>query len=1196
MEDSQSFLGRLFGAGNRRYDYLYYPGGHFLGLSCTNSETNIKSCVNLKRICEVGATMSQRREEVRGYTQEGDVKYRYYVPTGLISNVDIDGASFRAMFATLNHHPLNATERNETTGYKKYNFRFLRPDGFEGSLGSIVHLPNSPYNKKVNDDETKRYITDETTFFERMFMGAWQRPDDYDPKEIEYTERRTVEDQIDDYFMFRFGLDGFSNKEQRKHFLAKKGRGYIFPQYENSFYFYFGLKDGSTALDEFKKQFFSECESNNVMKEPLISIKETIDEDLNGRAMLTIDNMIPPYTITVTDNTLGEKFGPNTFEIDSMQLDRIVETGLSIGHEYTITVEDSLDNTLTKTFVFGADSVKIDAQTVNFRVEATGATVSAKKGGYIKINDKLTILKKEYTVGDGVSFKFRKIDNGTAGPYESYPETVYTDMAGEQWHLYYVPSVGTFEVLVYYHNNYVSVYTTKIEDNRAVNLFVSCDYLSYKPEYKGGTEYAPAINGGLKNFLNAEWYNGAPFHGASWQNWLMRHTYYRQTENDAWSYDNYIYTKGKNEVAIFGQPEKGNNVKNAELMGIGIDTPQGVTPNSSSMDYDDFVGYVVDDTYTYIPTMFFNPTNKEEESSIYRNAFDAMSYSEDGRAAADALEATITSYNFDDGTVTLGFSGGEGKLTNGHGCIVVFEDGTIMFPVVSGANLIAKYSTDIYPTGATPQILSMTTVYPTLRVPSMYKPFYGEISAATWSLVALTVSFNSNNETIAKRNELPSSYKVEGNIFNGLTWENHFYSGDTAEEYDTYFMYRTDSQFYEALTADTAFDYQCKRKITPNGKFGQGTWIPSGFSYGREISGFTDGFTDIHQISYAVREGIPPEEPIRDLYPNVFTERYEGGFDHTLLKDSCAFELAFYNELSVRLLDEDKERDGRWIIYSDEGNLDPSTKYYISTAEVFNKSRDPMFVDERYDEDENNREKYCHGYYNINAKNDRKGEIVSVMRKKALLFGGTKYHYYITKDDGTRKKVKADDEADLYAGGVSLLHEFTIKPEYARTLDSIANVISNGTQFRVSTKGKIQPPFTGEAYKTIVAVYQKPADDTRNKMTVYRLYPIEMLPVMYADGTGGATAYIGAPESESYSKDQQTVTIPVSANVSFMVSSQNSWITFSTTEYDSSATSITATLAANDTGANRQGAIKLTCTESGADVNDVTIVINQSKD
>ena len=50
--------------GNADDTKMYTPGGHFLGLSCINSQTNIKSCINLSRICEIGVNMSQRKEDV----------------------------------------------------------------------------------------------------------------------------------------------------------------------------------------------------------------------------------------------------------------------------------------------------------------------------------------------------------------------------------------------------------------------------------------------------------------------------------------------------------------------------------------------------------------------------------------------------------------------------------------------------------------------------------------------------------------------------------------------------------------------------------------------------------------------------------------------------------------------------------------------------------------------------------------------------------------------------------------------------------------------------------------------------------------------------------------------------------------------------------------------------------------------------
>ena len=816
LEDSDSLIKRLFGGGNKRYNYLYYPGGHFLGLSCTNSDSNIKSCVNLKRICEVGATMSQRREELRGYTEDPDThvvspKYRYYVPTGLISNVDIEGAAFRSMFATLNHNVLVATEKSEVTGYKKYNFRFLRPDGFDGSLFPYVHQKEgSPYNSKVNTAENPNAITDATNFFERVFRGLWSRPEDYDENEIEFTERRTVEDTIDDYYMFRFGLDGFSAKEQRQHYLSKKNGGFILPQYENSFYFYFGLKDGSTALDEFKKQFFSECESNNIMRAPTISIVEKIDDSIPdkviGKATLIIDNMIPSYIIVLKDNTLGIEYDQVISESDTFSLDEIVspDTGLTIGHEYTVTVTDSLDHTATKTFVFGASAVKIDAQSVNFRIgNPTTATNSPKKGGYIKINDKVTILKKEYNIsGDTISFQFRKVENGVPMSANTLPSSSYTDESGELWYLYYPDSgIGIYETLVYYNGCLISVYTTTMDDNAKVNLFVSCDYLAYKPEFNpdsGSTFPCYTYRGrpGLQSVPEDDWYNGNPFSGNTLDGWIMRHSFYRQTQDDNFAYDNFIYTKGKAELAIFGVPESGNRLVSVEAEGL-------FNSGSSSFynnDYNLFRGYLVDDTYTFIPTMFYDweIMSGSTANTIFRHAFDAMSYTDDGRAAADATDITITGYNYSSDTneIALTFDGSASGVVDGHGCIVVLENGIILFPVVSGNSMIA-YGQNAYPGYENidnfDELLGMATVYPSLRVPSMYKPFYGIVSAETWNVQALSLGSNADNETIAEKKDLPLSYKVEGDIYNGLTYNDKFYLGgdhapDEEFEYDTGFL------------------------------------------------------------------------------------------------------------------------------------------------------------------------------------------------------------------------------------------------------------------------------------------------------------------------------------------------------------------------------------------------------------------------
>ena len=1141
--------------------------------------------------------MSQRREELRGYTDSGDPKYRYYVPTGLISNVDIEGASFRSMFATLNHHKLVATAENETTGYKKYDFRFLRPDGFDGSLDRFVHKTNSPYNKKVNSGNSPSAITDASNFFERVFKGIWEKPDDYDELELEYTERRTVEDSIDDYYMFRFGINGFSNKEQRKHYLRKRIGGYILPQYENSFYFYFGLKDGSTALDEFKKQFFSECASNNVMKAPSIEIKEKIDENLNGTAKLIINNMIPPYVITVKDNTLGSEYGPKTFEKDSIPLERLIETALTIGHEYTVIVTDSLDHTLTKTFVFGASAVRVEAQTVHFRVQNTmGPTNNPQKGGYIKINDNVTILKKNYTIGNGVSFKFRKIVDGQAGQETEIPSSTYTDAGNENWHLYYVNSgTGIYEALVFYNGALVSVYTTTIEDNRKVNLFVACDYLAYKQEFDVTTgNYLTCCNNnnGLKAYSDGSWENGAQFQqdGGSvpaWENWLMRHTYYRQTENDNLAYDNYIYTKSNCELAIFGQAERGNR--------LGNPSADGLYPNNTTKytyyknDYNQFPGYLIDDTYNFVPSMYFNPNTREETSGTYRQLFDAMSYTDDGRAAADATSISITSYNYSNGQITMGYGGG---LSDGHGCVVVFENGSIVFPVVHGSSLVA-YGEDVYPNATgLPQfssLLAMATVYPTLRVPSMYKPFYGIVSAVCWNVQDLTVGVDNHGETAANKMDLPLSYKVEGDIYNGLTYRGgngRFYSGETADEYETYLIFKDRNNFWTGLTADTSTDWQCKRKIFPTTRFGQGSWTRN-FAFGREIVEASDDTPNTTEIAYAVKEAIPTGV----TYPkNVLTERYEGGFDQALLKDSCEIGTVFYSELQIKAETYDG-LDGNCRVFTEE-SVNPDVELRLCKHGqdwIFNIDSDPLMIRE-------NGTRYCYGYYNKNAEYDTKGAVARVVKR-------TRYQYSITQKNGTVTKKKESSESDLFDKGITLLHQYTIKSSYAANIANVSAAFNRGTVLDVSTKNRTGFSFSNSSSAdTIIARYIKEDNDTKNELTIYKLYPVGSLTIIYPEDEGGIGPYISAPTGASFTKDAQTSSLEVETNVSFKATSDCGWITIASPgTYDPTASSIQFSLATNDTGGDRVGHITLECTDSSVDTNEihphpVVITITQFKD
>lgn len=185
--------------------------GHFLEIGCMFSLSNIKSCVNLQRICEIGSEMSQTHVDSGNYFSTGDTSEM--APSGIITKKEISDRGIRSVFATLNSCGLE-TEYDEETGFFKYKFIPYQPVSFDGSL-----------SKKVKSS---------------VFKNG------------NYKELKS-----DSYIDFRFGLMG-NNGFREDRFLLKDVSYYL-PQYRNSFYFYFGLKDGSTAIDRLYSDYYATC-------------------------------------------------------------------------------------------------------------------------------------------------------------------------------------------------------------------------------------------------------------------------------------------------------------------------------------------------------------------------------------------------------------------------------------------------------------------------------------------------------------------------------------------------------------------------------------------------------------------------------------------------------------------------------------------------------------------------------------------------------------------------------------------------------------------------------------------------------------------------------------------------------------------------------------------------------------------------
>ena len=316
------------GQGNNNFGKLYQPGGHFLGIACFNAESNVKSCVNLSRVCELGAMISQRQAVIRRNGVEASFETDFLIPTGFISKDEISDTSFRSEFATLNHNRLIATKLNPMTNRLEYDFVSMLPSNFDGVFGDKVSRATE-YNNLTGFPES--------------------------PNSKGYT--RTIEDASVDYYDFRFGVgnsDWVKNGTiiEDKYMKFERGRAYL-PMYNNSYYFYFGLHDGSTALDRFYKEYFAECPALNEGTAMVRIFTEDTDpcsENPYGKAVIYFagvstrpDNNLS-YTLTNSTRTIEGTVPPNATELEI--------GGLEMGdYEITFTCEDIED--FSQTFRIG---------------------------------------------------------------------------------------------------------------------------------------------------------------------------------------------------------------------------------------------------------------------------------------------------------------------------------------------------------------------------------------------------------------------------------------------------------------------------------------------------------------------------------------------------------------------------------------------------------------------------------------------------------------------------------------------------------------------------------------------------------------------------------------------------------------------------------------------------------------------------
>lgn len=736
------------GQGEVKPEKMYYPGGHFLGISCVNSQTNIKSCINLSRICEVGANMSQRKEDITSI-KDGEAKYTYTAPSGFISGDDIVGANFRTMFATMNYNRLIATKTNPNTGYKMYNFDFVKPINFDGAFKSVTK-GNGLYNGKITVPK------EDDTIWEKIGIDfkADSRPD-YDQDETVNTQIRTIEDTSIDYYLYRFGLTyeelKKSDQKHQRRFLVSDGGKLYLPQYENSYYFYFGLKNGATAIDEFNKQFFSECANGMLLAgEPSVNISINGDINIcNGSTQVNVvtNNLEVPFqSIEITSDVAffnGKKYllvkngDENEKNPETVDYDYWLNSYMfTLGKEnepwncpfgtYMVTIRDANDVIYTKTEKIGVDVLSFESVAYDFNTIDTSETSLIHRGGYIEVsNVRIDGLPDGSEEGEGRTnlTVYIKGDNGATATFANGSDDV------KQLKL---PKAGEYELRVKYRCDGSSkdvdmiMQTFIIKDNSGLGLYIGDPDIEHTQMTLSTHPYG--------------WWTGM----TSNSKWIERVSTFNEvipsnrTEEAATIK---VYAVGGTK-AVWGHPQ--NNEK-----GIKTDV---VWSSEDASNWED--NYIMDDEYVHYPTYKYNGTEVKHFSAIVYDGTMVM-----GNYCAKMANGSVSNV-------------GANPLKNG--CGYVFKpvpDGDLQFHVYNGsftANTVDEHGEEI----------KNGVFYPSISYPSVNRPFYALTRFFCWQRRALELLADETGEQTPTITDYEEAGRTEMKVYNGITYNNKFFVSD----------------------------------------------------------------------------------------------------------------------------------------------------------------------------------------------------------------------------------------------------------------------------------------------------------------------------------------------------------------------------------------------------------------------------------
>lgn len=285
-----------------------------------------KTCINAERVCELGVSLDMSTSQGYNSTDTNKTLPSFGINDGLITKREIEDENSRQIFSSLNMNPLivSSSRTNSVTSYYEYPLEYSCPIDFDGSMNPFVS----------------------------KFTG------DY-----------TYDDESKDYNAFRFG------KYQNYEFNCSNSDNFFFPAYHNSFYFYFGLNAGNTAIEVFKKNFYSEC--NTSLSAELNTFKVTIASksatacNVSGGSITIVDNDNSAYYYEVLKNNNFIERGYKIFTDEN----ETVISGLTNGI-YTVNVDLFNETKVEKV----SKTVKLSYTPINGTVNVTPVTVSGGTG------------------------------------------------------------------------------------------------------------------------------------------------------------------------------------------------------------------------------------------------------------------------------------------------------------------------------------------------------------------------------------------------------------------------------------------------------------------------------------------------------------------------------------------------------------------------------------------------------------------------------------------------------------------------------------------------------------------------------------------------------------------------------------------------------------------------------------------------